>query len=135
MKRLYWIGVCSTLINLPVYAEVPILGSAIPDVSLVSSFSALCLVLFCIFGLAWLIKKTKNASLGVDKRTLRVIEQISLGHKERLVLVKVGDQQMVLGVTPHNVTLLDKLETPLAECEASGLPTSFQQVFQAYAKK
>lgn len=45
---------------------------------------------------------------------IKVIASLSLGVKERLVVAQVGDQQLVLGVTPQNITLIKSLEEPIA---------------------
>jgi flagellar protein FliO/FliZ len=44
---------------------------------------------------------------------LKVIGSLSLGAKERVVVVQVGEQQLVLGVCSQQVTLLKDLDTPL----------------------
>ncbi|MDX2367169.1 MAG: flagellar biosynthetic protein FliO [Colwellia sp.] len=44
---------------------------------------------------------------------LKVVASLSLGVKERLVVAQVGDQQLVLGVTPQQITLIKSLEEPI----------------------
>ena len=44
---------------------------------------------------------------------LKVIASLSLGVKERLIVAQVGEQQLVLGVTPQQITLIKNLEEPI----------------------
>jgi len=44
---------------------------------------------------------------------LKVIASLSLGAKERVVVVQIGEQQLVLGVCPQQISLLKNLETPI----------------------
>jgi len=54
---------------------------------------------------------------GVQSRLgseFRVISGISLGARERLVLVQVGDKQLLIGVAPGHIQTLYVLDEPLA---------------------
>ncbi len=42
-------------------------------------------------------------------RELSVVEQLHLGDRCRLVVVKVRDQQLLIGVTRESISILDKL--------------------------
>ena len=44
---------------------------------------------------------------------LKVIANLSLGAKERLVVVQIGEEQLVLGVCPQQISLLKSLENPI----------------------
>lgn len=44
---------------------------------------------------------------------LKVVASLSLGAKERVVVVQIGEQQLVLGVSPQQISLLKNLETPI----------------------
>jgi len=43
---------------------------------------------------------------GITKNSMNVVEAISVGPKERVVLVRVKDQQVLLGVSPGRVNML-----------------------------
>jgi flagellar protein FliO/FliZ len=69
---------------------------------------SLLLVLGVIFAAAWALKRLR----GVGQRgagTLRIIANLSLGPKERAVLIQVGQQQLLVGVAPGQVTTLHVL--------------------------
>ncbi len=46
---------------------------------------------------------------------MRVIASLPVGYKEKLLVVKVGEQQLLVGVTPQQVNFLYRLEEPLDE--------------------
>ena len=54
---------------------------------------------------------------------MRVIASLPVGCKEKLLVVKVGEQQLLLGVTPQQVNFLYRLEEPLDESQ----PQAFSQ--------
>lgn len=70
---------------------------------------ALLLVL-AIFGLAvWMLRKSGGLAL-INNRQLAIVAGLSLGMREKLVLVKVGEKQLLLGVTAGRIDKLLELE-------------------------
>jgi flagellar biosynthetic protein FliO len=55
-----------------------------------------------------LLKKYVPAMAG--PRDLSVIEQLHLGDRCRLVVVKVRGEELLIGVTKESISILDKLE-------------------------
>jgi flagellar protein FliO/FliZ len=66
---------------------------------------ALALVLALIYGAAWLLRRVRTFN-GITKNSMNVVEAISVGPKERVILVRVKDQQVLLGVSPGRVNML-----------------------------
>lgn len=48
---------------------------------------------------------------------IKVVANLSLGAKERIVVVQIGEEQLVLGVSPQQISLLKNLETPIESQE------------------
>lgn len=65
------------------------------------------LALFAIF--VWLLRKSGNLNL-VGKNQLSIVTGLSVGVREKLVLVKVGEKQLLLGITPGRIDKLLELE-------------------------
>jgi len=78
-------------------------------------------VIGLIFALAWLVRRLPGSGLRADEG-LRVIAGVSLGSKERAVVVEINGAQLLLGVTPGAVSLLHALDTPLPEKPPVRLP-------------
>lgn len=68
----------------------------------------LFVVVGVILGLAWLAKRFGLNSLN-HQREMRVVSTISLGGREKAVLVEVAGQQLLLGVSPGRVNHLHTL--------------------------
>jgi flagellar protein FliO/FliZ len=88
---------------------------------LFGAFMALLLVLGLILGLAWLLRRLPGAGFRPSEG-LRVVASLQLGAKERAVVVEVGGQQLLLGVTPAGISRLHELPQPLPPVEAPKLP-------------
>jgi flagellar protein FliO/FliZ len=74
---------------------------------------SLIVVVICIIGLAFLIKRFNPQAVNSDD--FKVIRTINLGSKERLMVVEMDDKHHVLGVTSGSINYLYQLETPLNE--------------------
>lgn len=69
--------------------------------------SSLVIVAF-IFVIAYVLKKTKL--IRYVSKNITIKEQLALGPKERIVHVQVHGQDLLLGVTAHNINLICKLD-------------------------
>ncbi|MFD1006847.1 flagellar biosynthetic protein FliO [Oceanisphaera ostreae] len=79
------------------------------------------LVIGIILVLGWLLRRLRGASLLGGSRQLKVVSSLALGQRERLVVVQVGEEQYLLGVTAQQISGLGKLDIPLAPEQASKL--------------
>jgi flagellar protein FliO/FliZ len=73
---------------------------------------ALLAVLAVIFALAWVMRQLRGAGTRVGT-AIDVVANVPLGQKERAVLLKVGGNQILLGVAPGRVNTLYVLPEPL----------------------
>ncbi len=88
---------------------------------LAGAFFALLLVLGLILGLAWMLRRLPGAGFR-PAEGLRVVASLQLGAKERAVVVEVGGQQLLLGVTAAGISRLHELPQPLPPAEPPKLP-------------
>ncbi|MDH5444607.1 MAG: flagellar biosynthetic protein FliO [Gammaproteobacteria bacterium] len=72
-------------------------------------FFGLLLVLGIIFGMAWFIRRMGSFQQ-VSHGALRILGGVSLGQRERIVLVQVGDKQLLIGLAPGQIRTLHVLE-------------------------
>ncbi len=76
---------------------------------MINWFIALIIVLLIFFICIWVLRKSGALALN-SKKNMRVIAGLSLGMREKLLLVQVGEKQLVLGVTPGRINKLLTLE-------------------------
>lgn len=68
------------------------------------------LVVLVIFAICvWAIKQLQRQQIGSGNR-LHIVGGLSLGMRERIVLVQAGKKQLILGVTPSRIETLHVLE-------------------------
>ena len=72
---------------------------------------ALMLVLAAVFAAAWLLRRLRLVG-GADGSELTILGQVSLGARERAVLLRVGQERLLLGVAAGSVRLLHALTEP-----------------------
>ena len=66
---------------------------------------ALLVVLSSIFALAWLAKRLNHVGVRGQK-DMQLISAMSLGSKEKIILVEVNGEQVLLGVTHNSINYL-----------------------------
>ncbi len=70
------------------------------------------LVLSLIVGIAWVLKRSGRFQTTAGGG-LRILGGLSMGARERVVLLQVGETQLLVGVAPGRVQTLHVLEQPL----------------------
>ena len=76
--------------------------------SLLQTIVALVFVLALLIGLAWAMKRYGPKALGGNSK-MRVVSSLNLGGRERIVLIEVADQWIVVGASPGRINALATL--------------------------
>ena len=71
---------------------------------------ALVLVLALFFVLLWILRRLGALPAVSTPQHMRVLSVVSLGMREKVVLLRVGSKQLVLAVTPGHIETLATLE-------------------------
>lgn len=79
---------------------------------LLQVLGALFLVVFIILALSVVVKKFRLFP-GGSERFIKVIAGISLSSKDRLLLIQVGDEQILISASPGNISKVHKLSSPV----------------------
>lgn len=69
-------------------------------------------VVALIVALSWAMRRMGGMA-GTTAGSLRILGGLSMGTRERVVLIQVGDTQLLLGVAPGRVQTLHVLEQPI----------------------
>jgi flagellar biosynthetic protein FliO len=72
------------------------------------------LIVGLIFFLAWLVKKAGHNRLS-QTQLMKVTACLPLSTKEKLMVVQIGDEQIVIGVAPGFVGHITSLKQPLVD--------------------
>lgn len=91
-------------ISTPSYAESP--NDALLPVAL-----SLLVVVALIFAVGYVMRRLNV--VGHGSRQMQVVASLMVGTRERVVVVKVGEEQHLLGITSQNINALGRLDTPL----------------------
>ena len=83
----------------------------------------LFVIILLITAAAWFTRRFGNFQIAA-KGNLRIIGGLPLGSRERVVLIQVGTEQIVLGVAPGRVDKIHVLENPVPIEESSPLAKS-----------
>ena len=92
-------------------------GSGVGAAQVGEVLAALILVIVAIVAASWLMRRVS----GVNMRSnvaIRVLAALPLGQRERVILVEVGQTQLLLGVSANGINRLHEFD-PLLELGGS----------------
>jgi flagellar protein FliO/FliZ len=80
------------------------------------------LVLAVVFWLTWVVTRfvAKKSGHRSSTRTMRVVERLNLSNDKSLLIVKIGTEYCVVGVTGHEISLIKTLGAEEAEAFDAG---------------
>ncbi|PBJ15382.1 Flagellar protein FliO [Pseudomonas ogarae] len=107
-------------------AAAPAVGSGVAG-QLAQLVLGLLLVLGLIFFLAWLLRRVQQAGPAGKGQVIDIIGSRALGPRDRLVLVQVGNEQILLGLSPGTITALHVLKEPVQMPSAEQASPEFAQ--------
>lgn len=93
------------LISPELFAQTNDTPNALTHVELTRVCGGLLLVLMIIMALSWIVKRMQLVSLSTSKG-FQSIASMSLGPKERIILLRVGTRYFLTGAGGGTVTLL-----------------------------
>ena len=71
------------------------------------------IVLALLGAVLFLMKKMQSGNLlGIAQRRIRLLETFSTGPRQKLILVRVRDQEILIGLTAQNMTTLASFTVP-----------------------
>lgn len=91
----------------------------------------LMIISILIIVLALVMKKFKISKY-INNPHIKVLTAISVGHKEKLILIQIKDKQLLLGATPTHIETLqvfDEIDVPAVE-SINNPPKAFSDYFK-----
>ena len=85
-------------------------------------------VILLLIGVLVLLRRFNGVSSQMSGN-MRVISSVGVGQRERVVLLQVGEEQILVGVGPGNVRKIHAFDEPVVEPSTSTTP-SFSDVWK-----
>lgn len=82
---------------------------------------SLLAIVALIIAISWALKRLKVAGPR-GRGEIAVVDELALGPRERIVLLRVGESQVLVGIGAGGVVGLTPLATPIAIKAASSVP-------------
>jgi len=118
--------------NLPtkIATPAPVLNTPLSSPVMGQVLIGLVFVLVLILGLAWFLKRfgTFQTALGGQ---MKILGGLSLGARDRVVLMQVGETQLLLGISPGRIQRLHVF----AEGESLSVPTESAATTSPFATR
>ncbi len=83
---------------------------------------SLLLIVALIFAISWALRRVRFTARGTDGQ-FGVLGELAVGPRERIVLVRVGEAQVLVGVGAGGIVALSPLATPIQMTAVAGEPT------------
>ena len=101
---------------------------------LMSLAASLIVVVGVIVGFGWLYSRARSFGGGGNSDVINVVASRPLGAKERLLLVEIAGQQLLVGMTASQVQTLHVFDTPVTTPAAS-VPPGFASRLKSAIKE
>lgn len=82
------------------------------------------LILLC----AWILRRAGGMATGRGG-VIRILTAISLGSRDRIALVEVGEKQILLGISPGRINTLHVFDEPVLDASSDQAPGGRQSEF------
>jgi flagellar protein FliO/FliZ len=102
--------------------------------TLVSLGLGLLAVIAIIYGCAWLIRRMTGMT-GMNNSAIKVVSVMALGARERIAVVDVAGQQLLLGITPSTIRTLHVFDEPVVKAGGSAPSGEFARKLQSLMSK
>lgn len=111
-----------------------VVGAGIVNADPVTAIAGLLLVVFLIITIGWLIRRVGGVPM-MGGQVMKVNAVLSVGTREKVVLVDVGDKQVLLGVAPGRVSHLVSFDQPVinktnADTHAADFSSTIKNLLQ-----
>ena len=109
-----WLILCLALTPLTLAAQTGTPSGLEPMSSpyLLKLTGGLLFIVAAIFVLAWLLRKL-NVNHAATPGLIRIVAGINVGTRDRILLLQVGDEQILVGMSPGRISRLHELKQPL----------------------
>lgn len=134
-------GICAFFISSLLFAQEKHTAANVPQMpsasgSVFTMLLGLIVVLGIMAGIAWLVKRSGLSGVNRHGLPIKVVGGTNIGTRERVMVIEVDDQWIVIGVTPSNITTLATMHkkeftaTPDTETTSPNFATWLKQTIE-----
>lgn len=109
--------------------DKPSVAPVFSGTSVIQVILSLAFVIVLIYAVAWYVRRLQLTT-GATGQSMRVVSALSVGTREKVVLVQVGEEQLLLGVAPGRVNLLRQFDGVAIESKDASLRSNFAKILQ-----
>mgnify|MGYP001269007910 CR=1 FL=1 len=106
--RSYFFSIACACLPTLAFANSEATAPGLPAGTFLQAFFGLGLIVALLVGLAWFARKLTGGQI-FGQGGMRIVGGIALGPRERLVLVEVGEEWLVIGIVPGQIRTLHRL--------------------------
>ncbi len=107
-------------------------------ISPLATLGKLALALIIVLAVFWIFARVMRQVQNIQgdmHQALRIVGALSVGQRERVVVVQVGEEQLVLGVTSAQINTLHVLQEPLSSGSNQNQSSDFRAKLSAALKR
>ena len=128
MKKIFLLFIL--LPSLALAEKAPEVGGQVTGAEWMRMIIGLVFVVIIIFLLSWLLKKVQMVGFA-NNPSMKLLTGLSLGGREKLMLVEVGGRYLLIGVAQGGVTLIHDFGTEKPTQLEGAKKSSFANVLNA----
>lgn len=128
-----WMLAHSFYLSSPLLAETEVSEKTAPapleELDILQVITPLLMVIVLIFVLAWLVRKM-NRGIPSPGKDIEILSSTPLSNQSRLCLIRVGEKDILIGVTATNISHLETFDEPVAKSQQKENPVEFAKQFR-----
>jgi flagellar protein FliO/FliZ len=111
-------------------------GSTVTLTTYLQTGLALALIVGLLVGTAWLLRKLSGGK-GFGQGGMKIVGGVALGPRERIILIEVGEEWLVVGIVPGQIRTLHRLPKgcPPTDLPGSGKENPFAHLLKSIANR
>lgn len=133
---IHYFILCLSFLSLPVFSQSeavvkPITAEAFSMMGILNMVMGLVVVIALILGLAWVLKKYGRLPNN-NQIDMKVLGGLSLGTREKAILIEIENKRLLVGVTPGHIQTLYVLDD---NCASEVAVESFESKLEEVMEK
>ena len=112
--------------------SAPVINHSIMSASdIIKLFISLFSVIVLVFFFSYLFKKVNQVSFG-GQGAMKILASLPVGPHEKIMIVKVAEESLLIGVSQGSISLLKKLDDSVIQQQEISNQTAFVDTLKQY---